>query len=287
MDENPLMRAVAALALIMALAGRAGAETGGPRIAATVLPLAAIATNVAGADATIAVIVPPGTDLHEFTLRPQEVRALEDADLVVALGLGLDNHLVKNVGSRVPVVFAATGMGGLISYNRDSYDPHVWLDPSRAAAMAEAIGRALADRDPERAEGYRERARAYAERMAALDRETASALAPLSGRTIVTYHESFAYFARKYGMDQYSLTGPHAETPLPRRVREVYDRVRAERIRAVFGEAEFPAEPLRRLADDLGVDLCELSGMTTGRLSADYYERVTRKNVAELLRCLR
>lgn len=250
----------------------------GLNVVATFLPVYIFAKNVAGDRAGLALLVPPGTDIHEFSLRPADARTLDGADLIVLSGAGLDEHLV---GGRVKKAVDASKGATLIKG-----DPHLWLDPSQAVRQVENIRDALVARSPENADYFKRNAAAYIERLKALDAEIESSLSALVGRRLITYHESFAYFARRYGFRYYSLTGPGGEQPLPRRLKEVYDMAEGQGIRALFREEQFPAEALERLKADLGVKVCALNTLETGRVDAGYYEEAMRANLSAILRCL-
>ena len=167
-----------------------------------------------------------------------------------------------------------------------SPDPHIWLDPLRAKTQVENIVRALSDLDPDGGEIYRKNADAFIDRLNSLNADISRGISGLTAKRLITYHESFNYFARRYGLKSYSLTGPHAEAPLPGRMRTVYDIVRAEGVKAVFEEAQFRPGMLKRFSEDLGVEVCTLDAIVSGTPSPDLYEKTMRMNLETILQCL-
>jgi zinc transport system substrate-binding protein len=280
--------AKALLATLWLLPCQAAAD--GADVLAVVFPVYALAAEVAGDRAEVGLLVPPGMDPHEFALRPHDVRRLEEADVVLLNGAGLEERILGNVLPREKSVGTSRGVDLLTTSGVP--DPHVWLDPLSALLQVESIASALAEADPRGASYYRERARLFGDRLRSVHEDLAAGLRDIPVPVLVTYHESFAYFARRYGFRYFSLTGPGAEQPLPGRVRQVYDVVRESRVRAVFAESQFPPDALETLGRDLGVRVCTLDTLgtgdtrETGRPVFGLYERAMRENLRTLLTCL-
>lgn len=261
------------------------ALAGGLRVTASFLPVWIFAANVAGDAADVSLLVPTGTDVHEFSLRPADLKDLRQADLIVVNGGGLEAGLIERFGKDPRLVDASRGVP-LIGTD-GSPDPHFWLDPIWAITQVENVREAMAAADPRNRGLYEKNAASYIERLRALHEELKASLAPLRGQYLITFHASFAYFARRYGLRDFSLAGPDAEQPLPRRLTEVYDIARRQGVRAVFSEEGFSAASLGRLREDLGVRLCVLKTLETGRKEPEYYEDAMRENLHTLLDCLK
>lgn len=268
--------------IIMALSSAAGA--GGIRVAATFLPVWIFAKNVAGDAADVSLLIPPGTEVHEFSMRPGDLRALIEARLIVANGAGLEVGLLGSFTGDERLVDTSMGIGVL--GGEGSPDPHFWLDPIYAVRQVKNIRDALISVDPPNRGHYEANASAYTARLMALHKDMAEGLAPFNGLPLVTYHESFNYFAARYGLEAFSLTGPASGQPLPLRLTRVYDIVRRQGVRAVFSDEQAGEAAMERLRQDLGVRLCTLITLETGNPSPGYYEEAMRKNLDTLLECL-
>ncbi len=274
---------------------------------ATTLPVWLFAKNVAGERAEVVLLIPPGTDIHEFSLRPLDLKRLMASDLVFFNGAGLDDHIKKRIP---PEKAVDTSKGVNLIKIGAATDPHIWLDPAQAIIMTENIRDAFIKADPEGRPYYEEQAKGYTERLRALDMEMAEGLSAFKGLRLITYHEAFNYFARRYGLIPYSLTGPGAEQPLPRRIKKVYDMITASagaRSPAIFVERQFPKGDMEKLSKGLGgMKVCTLDSIETGRpqgatspgdIAATsphdrlgplrYYETMMRENTAEIIRCLK
>jgi zinc transport system substrate-binding protein len=249
------------------------------RVAASILPLWVFTKNVAGKRARVSLLVPPGTDIHEYSLTPRDVKSLHDADLVIISGVEVEPFLDR-LPNDIKVARAST------QYATPPPDPHVWLDPVMARRQVDAIAQALEDIDPQGREEYEANAQAYVKRLGELNERLENLLAPLKGMPLITYHEAFTHFAARFGLEAYSLTGPHAEQPLPRRVKQVYDVIRQRGVRAVFAEDQYPPDILKSLTADLGVQVCRISTVTTGEPYPGLYEQVMTENAETIVRCL-
>ena len=193
----------------------------GPRVVATTSILGDIVVAIAGEGASVEVLVPPGQSEHTFQASPQQVRAIAEADLVVAFGLGLEaglhDVLEASGGDRVLEIGASLDPIPLDEdheaedgethapddgHGHEGFDPHVWLDPVRMATAVEVIADALLEISPQdRIDGIRDRAAmmvteitdAHAQAEALLD------AIPEERRLLVTDHEALGYFAERYG----------------------------------------------------------------------------------------
>lgn len=273
---------VVACFMAMAVASPGHAEK--PRVLATVLPVYVFALNVAKDRADVELLMPPGSDVHEFSLKPLDVRKLRGADLVLMNGAGLELHMAQALEA-ARTVDTSAGIK-LRTLPDGRVDPHVWLDPQRALKQVDNIADALAALDPDNAAAYKSNAAFYKACIKQIEKVIEMQMEKLQGQTLITYHDSFWYFARRYGLDAVPLAGPGAERPLPGRLKEAYDSVRENKVKAVFSEERYPPELLEKLASDLGVEVCELSTMITGNPDAELYEKKMADNADTIVRCL-
>ena len=236
----PIMRRLAVLLLVLpALAGCGGGPGGeAPRVVATTTQGADLARAVAGDRMHVTGLLPANADPHEHELRPQDVKALIGARLVVRSGGDVDAWLdeaIDAAGTSAPVLTLADAVAPL------GDDPHWWQDPRNAVAAVGALRTALARVDPAGAAGYARRAAAYERRLRALDRAVARCIArvPAAQRTIVTTHDSLGYYARRYGLRVVGAVIPARTTvaqPSAGETAALIATIRREHVKAVFAE---------------------------------------------------
>jgi ABC-type Zn uptake system ZnuABC Zn-binding protein ZnuA len=247
--------------------------------AATIAPLASLTAMVAGPLWEVRTVIPPGVSPHVFEPAPRDVKRFAPARLVVTVGAGYDDWAKKLVATCASdaVLHDAGRSVGVFSEGGEDHDgeigrdPHWWLSPRLAARALAPLAELFARLDPAGAAGYRIRARDGEAALLALDAELAALLAPVKGRPIVAAHNSWAYFAAEYGLENGGAieTVPGKE-PSPRDIKRLLDLVRARNVKAVFAEPQFPPAAARILASDAGirVALVDAIGGVPGR--ADY-----------------
>jgi len=196
------------LALGLALPA-AAAET---RVVATVAMVGDLARAVAGECAQVDVLMGPGIDPHLYAPRPSDLRLLRDADLVLHVGLGLEGRFGALLGQMGPAALAvaeALPEGAVVTGPEGGPDPHLWMDPALWAGTIGPMADALAALAPGCAADMAARADALGAELAALDGWVAAGIAtiPEPARVLVTAHDAFGYFARRYGLEEAALQG--------------------------------------------------------------------------------
>ena len=269
------MGRVAALLVVVALAGCGGAQTSTDEttVVAAFYPLAWIAERIAGEGTQVVNLTRPGAEPHDLELSPRDVETVRVAGLVLYVGGGFQPALEDAVGTRV---------GASLDVLGESEDPHVWLDPVRFAEIAREIGVALGE--PVSAEEL-------AGELVALDRELRSGLDSCARHVLVTTHSAFGRFAARYGLTELSLAGrsPEAE-PSPRELERLVEKVRASGATTVFAEPLVSDRLAQTIAREAGVEVAVLDpveGMSEERLaSGEDYVSVMRSNLAVLREAL-
>jgi zinc transport system substrate-binding protein len=277
--------------LAIAVAGCGGttdaARPGQTTVVAAFYPLAWVAEQVGGTGVHVTDLTPPGAEPHDVELTPKDVEEIRDADLVLFLGRGFQPSVEKAVESRsepsLDLLAGQTlrhGTGG--GDGQEALDPHVWLDPTRLATMATAVGRAL---------GSPKRAAALSARLHRLDARMAAGLASCRRRQIVTSHAAFGYLARRYRLEQIALGGltPEAE-PRPRDLARLIHDVERTHATTVFFEPLVSSRIADTIAREAGVKTAELDpleGLTSDEAAkGEDYVSIMDQNLGVLREAL-
>jgi ABC-type Zn uptake system ZnuABC Zn-binding protein ZnuA len=232
----------------------AAAGGDGIRVVATTGQTADFARAVAGERAEVSGLLPPNADPHEFEIRPDDVKELSDAELVVRSGGDLDEWLadaIESSGGGAEVLTLADH----VEY--DPEDPHWWHDPRNAIAAVAALRDALAEADPEGAEAYRRGAAAYTRRLERLDRAVAACIdkVPAEDRTLVTTHDALGYYARRYGIRVVGAVIPSRSTaaqPSAGETAELIETIEREDVKAIFAESSVKPDVEEAIARESG-----------------------------------
>lgn len=295
--------ALALAGLAAALTGCAGADADVPpgrtAVVASFYPMAWLAEEVGGGDVHVRTLTRPGTEPHDLELTARQVANVQDADYALyvrGVQPAVDDAVRKHAKGRS--LDAASLVPKLpppgetddeeahdgVRHREASYDPHIWLDPSRMATVATALGERLAAADPGRAAGYRTRARATAQALNGLDREFQDGLRSCARREIVTAHAAFGYLADRYRLRQIAVAGVDpAGEPAPKRLAELSRLVSSTGATTVFTETLASSKVAGSLAREAGVRTAVLDpaeGVADGA-SGDYLT-IMRENLRTL-----
>lgn len=266
---------VAGVVLALASGDQGPSNSGSKRVVAGFYPLAFAAQELGGSDVEVDNLTPPGAEPHDLEPTPQDVQALESANLVLLLGQGFQPALERAAEGAQGRVAELLDIPGLDVHPGD---PHVWLDPVRFEAVVRAIAGALGDRAA---------AQPLVRRLQDLDREYRAGLADCTHREIVTSHEAFGYLADRYGLHQVAISGisPEAE-PTPRALQHVVDVVRRTGATTVFTEPLVSPRLADTVASETGAStavLDPIEGLTPDEQDAgDDYFTLMRANLATL-----
>ena len=254
-----------------ACSGEPGSEGDDGRldVVTTVSPITNIVQNIAGDRVDVTGIVPEGTNSHTFEPAPSDAQAMAEADVVFINGLHLEEPTRELADSNVREGIEIVQLGDLtitpeeyifdFSFPQDNGDPnpHLWTNPPYAQRYAEIVKDRLSELDPENAAFFEANYEAFGERLTALDlaaREVTETVPP-ANRKLLTYHDSFPYFAREYGWIVIGAIQPSdfAE-PTAQEVAGLIDQIREQQVPAIFGSEVFASPVLEQIAAETGAE---------------------------------
>ncbi|MDQ3512976.1 MAG: metal ABC transporter substrate-binding protein [Chloroflexota bacterium] len=242
-------------------------EDGTLNVATTVAPISSIVRNVGGTLVDVHGVVPDGTNSHTFEPAPSDAALLSRADLVIVNGLALEEPTIALAEANLREGAAIYRLGeGTISPGEWAFDfsfpadegdpnPHLWTSVPFALRYAELVAGWLSGRDPANVAAYAANLDAFRLRLQALDAGIRAAIGtvPEANRKLLTYHDSWAYFAREYGMAVVGAVQPSDfSEPSAREVADLIEQIRTESVPAVFGSEVFPSPVLEQIAAEAG-----------------------------------
>jgi zinc/manganese transport system substrate-binding protein/manganese/iron transport system substrate-binding protein len=254
----PRLLAIAAVVIAALMAGCGEDDAGGSGAAleavATTTQAADLARNVGGDRVSVTGLLDPNADPHDYELRPRDVEAIADADLVVRSGGEVDEWLEEAIeasGSEAPQL----DLSAHVRLRRE--DPHWWQDPANAMRAVTALGDAMAKADPGGAAAYRDGAGAYNARVRRLDTavETCIGTIPPRGRKLVTTHDSLGYYADRYGLQIVGTVIPSLSTeaqPSAGDTAELIDTIRDAGVKTIFAESSVSPKVEEAIAREAG-----------------------------------
>jgi ABC-type Zn uptake system ZnuABC Zn-binding protein ZnuA len=233
-------------------------EEGGPKVLVVESFLADIAQNVAGERFEVEVLIPSGSDPHTFQPTPRDVTKIANSQVLIANGAGLEEWLqeiLDNAGGERLVIEAAEGLSGNLSRPGD---PHFWLDPNNVIHYAEEIRDGYILADPAGEAVFIQNTTDYILRLEELDSWIAGQVEqiPSERRMLVTNHESFGYFADRYGFIIIGTIIPNVSTgssPSAQQLVELIEAIIATSTAAIFLESGTNPEMAEQVAREAGV----------------------------------
>lgn len=258
--------------------------------------LADIARNVAGDRLVVESLLPAGADPHSYQPTPQDTAKLSQARLLIANGAGYEHFLealLENVDGERALVEASTGLD-LQSDLEHGIDPHLWLDPNNITTYVENIRQALTHLDPQGAKIYESNADAYVVQLQELDTWIANQVAqiPPERRVLVTNHEAFGYFAKRYG---FTIVGTIIESfssdasPSARQMAALIDQIRQSQAPAIFLDASDNPALAQQVAAETSVQVVtdlHLESLTSGAPAGTYID-LMKHNVKKIVEALK
>jgi ABC-type Zn uptake system ZnuABC Zn-binding protein ZnuA len=260
----------------------AGAQSGEPvRVIATFSVLGDIVARVGGDRVEVSVLIPSGADAHVFEPTPEDAAKLEDAAVVFENGLGFEpwlDELYEASASDAARVVVTEGITPRAFGEEESdheeehedgeehdehgeFDPHAWHDVQNAVVEAEAIRAALGAADPANAAIYDTNAAAYTAELQELDAYIVGQVAtlPEERRRLVTSHDTFGYFAVRYGFEIVGTALGSISTeggdPSARAINDLIDAIKDTEVPAIFAENVSNPSLMETIADEAGVTL--------------------------------
>lgn len=238
-------------------------------IVSTVSPITNVIFNIGGDRVSLTGIVPEGVNSHTFEPAPSDAVTLAQADVIFINGLSLEQPTLElaeaNLKDGAEIVLLGEQTVTPEEYVFDfSFpqeeghpNPHLWTNPLLVLRYAEIVRDKLVERDPDNADFYEANYAAFEERIAALDNAIMATVEsiPEANRVLLTYHDSWAYFAPHYGMTVIGAIQPSDfSEPSARDVASLIVQIREEQVPAIFGSEVFPSDVLEQIGQESGAD---------------------------------
>ena len=212
------------------------------------------AVNVlAGEQFQVKALMGPGVDPHLYRARESDVHALSNADLIFYNGLHLEGKmgdLFAHMNRYVPTIAIAkqVPIDELIESDFEGiYDPHVWHDIMLWRTTIPLIRDELIKKDPSNKMLYKQRAQQYLAQLNATERYIKQQVAqiPPEKRILITAHDAFAYFGKRYGFEVVGLQGISTDAMVSARdIQQIADFIVNKKVRSIFLEASIPSRSI-------------------------------------------
>ncbi|MGK0388453.1 MAG: ABC-type Zn uptake system ZnuABC Zn-binding protein ZnuA [Maribacter sp.] len=267
-----------------------------PAVLATASMISDMASNIFGDKADVQMIVPLGGDPHLFEPTPNAAKKVNEADLILMNGLTFEGwltELVENSGTKAETVRVTEGLKAITSeVYTNATDPHAWMDVSNAIIYSENILKAAKKLIPNEAAYFDDNFNKYKAELEAVDKYIIEKInsIPEKQRVLITSHDAFQYYGKKYGIQLKSSMGTSTDADVQTSDMIALQKVITETgVPAIFVESTINPKLIEQLAKDNGIVIGgELFADSLGdkESGADTYIKMMKRNTDVITKAL-
>src|SRR5690554_1008315 len=273
-------------------------------VVTSIKPLELLVKAVAGDSVSVSTIVPPGSSPHNYSMKPSQRRALEQADAIFWVGPEMETFLSRLLGGhefdgRV-VAFTEVPEGedehheekhddhGHAHDHGDGEDPHIWTDPQLALDMARDIHARLVTLEDMKKEELDANLARFEQDLNAADQDIKASLAPLHSISLFAYHSAFERFAEHYELQLDGVLTLNPElSPGARHIAEVQDKLRQANQPCLLTEPQFNRQWWRSITEGLNVTFSTWDPLATDiESTSEGYIQFQQSIADAVLQCL-
>lgn len=267
------------------------------------------AGKIGGDKVKIENLMPAGSDPHTWEPSPKDIVNIQNADILMYNGAGMERWIDKvlesvenediiivNTSKNVKLLEVKLVMIGEEISDKEHghahiYDPHVWLDPSRAKIQMRAIADAFIEADPGNKDYYEKNYEYYAKELDKLDDEYKEAAARFKRKDVVVSHAAFGYLCDAYGLNQVAVSGLDGESePTGSRMVDVSDYIKDNQVKYIFIDKFVSSKVMDSIAKSTGVEievLNPIASLSSEEIKAGKeYFSIMRENLEVLKKAL-
>jgi ABC-type Zn uptake system ZnuABC Zn-binding protein ZnuA len=256
--------------------------------------LADLIRQVGGDKVEVKSLVPPGGEVHTYQPTPGDIKEVAHARIVFYNGVHLEEWIdgtIRNAGKPdLPIVVLSQGLPTISEDGEPN--PHLWLDVANAKTYVEKIRDNLSKVDAANSGQYADRSKAFLAQLDELDAWIQAEVAkiPPRRRKLVTFHDAFPYFAKRYGFTlQGVVVASPGKEPSARQLTALARRIKQAEVPAVFAESQFNPKVMKVLAKEAGVKV--VTNLYNDTLSegpeANTYVAMMKHDVSEIVNALK
>jgi len=252
------------------------------KVLASFYPLYEFTKIIGGERIDVSTIIPPGIEPHDWEPTIQDLQKMQNADMIVINGAGLEPWITKlvSINPNILIVDTSSGIpllekGKHVFDNKIQNDPHVWLDPVLAKKQIQNIANGLAKIDPQNADYYQENTNVYNTKLNLLDNKIRNELAVCIKKDFLAFHDAFSYFANEYDLNQNTIIGVNpSEEPTAVTLQQIVQKAKNLDLHFIFTEEAVNPRVSEVIAGEIGAKVLILSPIEIYQKNSDYIKRM-------------
>ena len=222
--------------------------------------------------------------LHDYTLTTEDMKKVENADIFISNGLGMENFISKILESNsdMKVIDSSNNLENVIS-NGIEENAHIWTSIDNYILQVQNIAEELKTADAKNAEIYTQNAQKYVDELNKLNEEYKSKLAKSNGEKAICLNEAFEYMGQELGMEMITIKTDHEESAISAgMLKSVINKVKEDDIKIIIIDKNDSKTNAETIANETGAKILELNSGLTGELNKDAYINQMRENMSIL-----
>ena len=219
--------------------------------------------------------------LHDYTLTTTDMRKIENADIFIQNGLGLENFIDKllNTYNNLKIVDTSANISEKIE-DDGSVNPHLWTSIDNNIKQVQEISNALIENNPENSEIYKNNTEAYIDKLENIKENYKNKLQELNGKKVVCLNEAFEYLAKDTGLDLITIETDHNESTLSAdKLKDVINTMKEENINNIIVDINDNLQNAETIANETGAQIYRLNSAMTGEIDKDSYINIMNENL--------
>ncbi len=252
---------VAMLSLLPLISAASEPAPGKISVMVSILPQVWFVEEIGADDVMVEALVGPGHSPTTFEPTTKQMVRLQAASAFFSAGVPFERGLLPRIAANAdaPPVFGVRPPSGSHHGHDHSHgmDPHTWLDPIQAMAMADTIGRVLARLAPDKADLFLSRTADLKTRLKTLHDEIDTIMQPVRGQTFYVFHPAYGHFAKAFGLHQVAVESDGHE-PGPRQLAKIIDEIIKNQARFIVVQPQFSKKSSLAIANATGTEILVL-----------------------------
>jgi len=206
------------------------------KVVSSFFPIDQFVGKVGGEAIERMLLIPKGVEPHDYEPTIKDIEHVDSADVLVYNGLGFENWIGKM--NNPQKIDASKGLNASYLDERNmTFDPHVWLDPLLAKKQVENIRDGLIMIDPNHKDIYVNNSNNFLNELDNLDEKIRTDLESCKKKDFISFHNSFSYFAKQYGLNQHSISNTDPESEVtPARLTEIINIAKTLGLQVIYSE---------------------------------------------------
>ncbi len=218
--------------------------------------------------------------LHDYTLVTADMKKIENADIIVQNGMGLENFMAQILStySNIKTIDSSKNVQNKIEENS-----HIWMNIQNYITQVEEIEKGLSEANPENSLVYEQNKNEYIEKLKNIQEKYSLELSNLNGRKAICLDEALEYIAKQVGLDTISIKTDHEESTISAEtMKNLIETMKDQNINIILVESGDNLNNAQTLANETGAKIYTLNSGLTGELNKDAYINVLNQNLEEL-----